>query len=98
MLKCSSLRTNESNRSSSIRSDCASVPTRGSKFAGLNSMAITSVSGAGRLEQDSIVAHNTKSINHRGHEGTRRYSFWLVDFLSVVSLLFPVKHKRPTCL
>src|SRR5271166_2635494 len=46
-LKCSSRRTRESKSSSSMRSDCASTPTRGSRLVGLLSMIITSVLGSG---------------------------------------------------
>src|SRR5579884_2034748 len=45
--KCSSLRTRESNNSSSMRSEKASVPMRGSRFAGLLSINITIVFGSG---------------------------------------------------
>ncbi len=38
-----------------MRSDCASVPTRGSRFAGPFSIIITNVSGAGCGEQESNV-------------------------------------------
>src|SRR6516225_1129244 len=73
MLNCSSLRTRESNKRESMRSDCASVPTRGSRLVGLNSMHITSVLGAGRLEQESNVVQSARAnINHRGHRETRR--------------------------
>src|SRR5215472_9426948 len=72
MLKCSSRCTRESKISWSILSDCASVPTRGSRFDGLNSMTITSVFGAGRLEHEIMPAHKKKSNNHRGHRGTQR--------------------------
>src|SRR5258708_15468235 len=62
-----------------MRSDWASVPTRGSRLAGLLSMIITSVLGSVRLEQEINITHDTKrrTINHRGHRGTQR-SF-LVD-------------------
>src|SRR5215469_14022767 len=74
MLKCSSRCTRESKISWSILSDCASVPTRGSRFDGLNSMTITSVFDAGRLEHEILPAHKKKNKNHRGHGGTRRTS------------------------
>jgi len=36
-----------------MRSDCASIPTRGSRLLGLLSMIITSVLGSGAREQES---------------------------------------------
>src|SRR5215469_14041087 len=69
MLKCSSLRTSESNSRISMRSDWASVPMRGSRFTGLNSMSITSVLESGDLAQER---RKTKSANHKGHKGTQR--------------------------
>src|SRR5437870_2597835 len=51
-LKCSSRVSRSSNRRVSMRSEKASIPTRGSRLVGLLSMIITSVSGAGLLEQE----------------------------------------------
>src|SRR5579871_2675161 len=67
MLKCSSRWTRGSKSSSSIRSDCASVPTRGSRLVGLLSMIITTVFASGRLAQESMLAHRNKqkSFNHK---------------------------------
>src|SRR5499427_10495594 len=36
----------------SMRSDCASIPTRGSRFVGLDSIIMTSVLGSGLDEQE----------------------------------------------
>src|ERR1019366_3982545 len=46
-LKWSSRRTSESKSSVSIRSDCASTPTRGSRYVGLHSMTMNRVLGSG---------------------------------------------------
>src|SRR5271157_448828 len=59
-LKCSSRRTSESKSSSSMRSDCASTPTRGSRFVGLLSMIMTSVLGSGLRAQPGRRRRNTK--------------------------------------
>src|ERR1051326_1577650 len=66
MLKWSSLRTSESKISSSMRSDCASFPIRGSRFAGADSISTTSVFVSGRCAQE-VRLENTKTINHREH-------------------------------
>src|SRR5271169_5685264 len=50
--KCSSRVSSASKMSSPIRSDCASIPTRGSRFVGLLSMIITRVLGSGAGEQE----------------------------------------------
>ena len=53
---------------SSIRSDCASSPTRGSRLVGLLSMIITSVLGSGLLEQESENARTTVTRTNLGHK------------------------------
>ena len=50
-LKCSSRETRLSNKRPSISSDHASTPTRGSRFAGLDSMIMTRVFASGLWEQ-----------------------------------------------
>src|SRR5271165_1733121 len=48
-----------------MRSDCASIPTRGSRFVGLLSIIITSVLGSGACEQESRgsnAAANKKTL------------------------------------
>src|SRR5579871_3444728 len=74
MLKCSSRWTRGSKSSSSIRSDCASVPIRGSRFVGLLSMIITTVFASGRLAQETMLTHSKikTRFNHREHRGTQR--------------------------
>src|ERR1700682_2336764 len=47
---------------SSIRSDCASSTTRGSRLLGLLSMIITKVLGSGLLAQDSVAMRVTANI------------------------------------
>src|SRR6185437_11649925 len=77
MLKFSSLWTRESNSSWSILSDCASVPTLGSRFVGLLSMIMTSVLGSGRLAQPIRAMRMTDiKNNHREHRGALRVFFW----------------------
>src|ERR1019366_1094716 len=53
-----------SKRSVSIRSDCASTPTRGSRFVGLLSMTITSVVGSG-LRAQPAKNKTTETQRHR---------------------------------
>src|SRR6185312_7463929 len=77
MLKFSSLWTRESNSSWSILSDCASVPTLGSRFVGLLSMIMTSVLGSGRLAQPIRAMRMTDiKNNHRERRGAPRVFFW----------------------
>src|SRR6266704_1533415 len=81
MLKWSSRCTSGSKISSSMRSDCASVPTRGSRFVGLLSIIITSVLGSACLPQE-MQESNNKAFNHKGHKVPR-------------SVLFPL--RVPSC-
>src|SRR5882724_1770942 len=48
-----------------MRSDCASSPTRGSRFVGLLSMIITSVFGSGLPEQESAAARKATEASAR---------------------------------
>src|SRR5580658_1864714 len=48
--------------SSSMRSEYASIPTRGSRFVGLLSMIMTSVLGSGGCEQESSGPTTAQSI------------------------------------
>src|SRR6266436_8162598 len=50
--RCSSRSRRSSNISASMRSDHASIPTRGSRFVGLLSIIISSVLGSGACEQE----------------------------------------------
>src|SRR5438552_7548698 len=45
-----------------MRSDCASVPTRGSRFVGLDSMIMTRVLGSGRCVQERSPSTATAMI------------------------------------
>lgn len=48
------------------------MPTRGSRFVGLNSISITRVFGGVWLEQESSIEQAaTRRINHRGHREAR---------------------------
>src|SRR5215469_8109146 len=44
-----------------MRSDCASVPTRGSRFSGLASMIMTSVLASGFLAQPARESNNVSA-------------------------------------
>src|SRR5208282_728063 len=48
-----------------MRSDCPSIPTRGSRFVGLLSIIITSVLGSGACEQESTGSIHIPTINNR---------------------------------
>ncbi len=60
-----------------MRSDWASVPTRGSRFAGLDSMIITSVSGAGFFAQPA--ANATSNAQKRKGVRSRESGVSLTD-------------------
>src|SRR5271165_5128278 len=51
-----------------MRSDCASRPTRGSKFVGLFSMTITNVLGSGLAEQPSAGMKTERTRNARSNK------------------------------
>ena len=59
--RCSSRVRSASNRSSPIRSDWASIPTRGSRFVGLFSMSMTKASGLTGLEQEAASSRATRT-------------------------------------
>src|ERR1035441_6206809 len=48
-----------------MRSDCASIPTRGSRLVGLLSMIITSVLGSGGWEQERRGSTHARRNNNR---------------------------------
>src|ERR1700694_2249791 len=60
---------------SSIRSDWASRPTRGSRLVGLLSMIITKVSGSGLLEQESVGIRQTANVADARERHPTKYLF-----------------------
>src|SRR5580692_12276460 len=87
MLKRSSRVHRSSKSNSSIRSDCASSPTRGSRLVGLFSITMTRVLGSGFVEQDSRGTRRIRSI--KDHVGTSAHGCALAamrrkDFLSCI--------------
>src|SRR5579859_827217 len=65
-LKCSSRRKSASKISMSMRSDCASMPARGSRFVGLLSMIITKAPGSGRRAHPESNNASKSAARQRG--------------------------------
>src|SRR5205814_10394124 len=86
--------------SESMRSDCASMPTRGSRFTGLLSMIMTSVLGSGLRAQEVSKSPTTKkgTVARRiaaepSSEKDRNCCGWVL-LLHIRNL---AENRRPAC-
>src|SRR5258708_2734823 len=68
-------------------SDCASIPTRGSRLVGLLSMIMTSVLGSGAWEQESRGSTHPLSNNNK-----------IVILSGAKDLLFPCSRTAASCI